>query len=145
MNPNSPKNSPMKNPNPKSPFKSPLKNPKSPSSSNLSICKSPYKSPYKSPCSSNLGFNDGNPRSESLKFDYYEDSTSVETDPKWGRELDSEGEPIYTPDPYDWENHEYTYVDAVFSNTDCEEEQWLDKLGPFSSEFLFLWVHVVFD
>ena len=138
-NPNSPKNSPLKKI--KSPFKSPLKNPNSPSSSNLGISKSRYKSPSKLEF---WGFNDGNPRSRSLKFEYYDDSTSLETDPKWGRELDSEGEPIYTPDPYDWENHEYTSVDAVFSNSDCEEEEWLDKLGPFSSEFLFLWVHVVF-
>ena len=32
-----------------------------------------------------------------MSFDSYEDEcSSVETDPKWGRELDSEGEPIYT-------------------------------------------------
>ena len=42
-------------------------------------------------------------------------------------------------------DREYSSIDAVFSNTDCEEEDWLDKLGPFSSEFLFVLVHVHFD
>ena len=32
-----------------------------------------------------------------------------------------------------------------FLNTDYEEEDWLDKLGPFSCEFLFLWLHVGID
>ena len=123
-----------------SPLKSPLKNPNSPSSSHLRIPKSPYKSV------SNIefkGFNDGNSRSG--HFDYHDDSTSVETDPKWGRQLDFEGEPIYTPELEMYPDRKYSSADAVFSNTDCEEEDWLDKLGPFSSEFLFLWVLVGID
>ena len=73
--------------------------------------------------------------------DYYDSyESSVETDPKWGGELDSEGEPIYTPEPDLNPDREYIYADAVFSNSDCEDEEWLDKLGPFSSMFLFLWV-----
>ncbi|XP_057528195.1 uncharacterized protein LOC130806949 [Amaranthus tricolor] len=68
-------------------------------------------------------------------FDSYEDGySSVEIDPKWGKELDSEGEPVYTPEPDLFPDREYSSVDAVFSNTDCEEEDWLDKLGPFSIE-----------
>ena len=97
------------------------------------------------------GFDDENSKS-SLKsfekeyFDYYaDDSTFVEMDPKWGRELDSEGEPIYTPEVDLRTDCEYSFIDAIFSNTDCEEEDWLDKLGPFSSEFLFLWLHVGID
>ena len=42
-------------------------------------------------------------------------------------------------------DREYSSTNVVFSNTNCEEEYWLDKLGPFSSEFLFLWVHVGID
>ena len=62
--------------------------------------------------------------------------------PKQGRQLDFEGEPICTPEPEMYPGREYSSADAVFSNTDYEEEDWLDKLGPFSSEFVFLWVHV---
>ena len=144
-NSSSPFKSPLKNPN--STINSPMKNPNSRTSLLLRIPKSPYKSPSKIEFK---GFDDGNPRSglksfEEESFDYYDDSTSVETDPKWGRELDSEGEPIYTPEPDMYPDREYSSIDAVFSNTDCEEEDWLDKLGPFSSEFLFLLVHVHFD
>ena len=128
-------------------MKSPLKNHNSPSSSHLRIPKSPYKSGSKIEFK---GFNDGNlifelPSFEDEYFDYYDDSASVETDPKWGRQLDFEGEPIYTPEPEMYPDRKYSSADAVFSNTDCEEEDWLDKLGPFSSEFLFLWVHVGID
>ena len=82
---------------------------------------------------------------------YYDDDyygsyeSSVETDPKWGRELDSEGEPIYTPEPDLNPDREYTSIDAVFSNTDCEDKDWLDKLGPFSSMFLFLMLLMLFS
>ncbi len=97
----------------------------SPEVSLLKICKSPPSSP------------------KYYDDDYYDSyESSVETDPKWGRELDSEGEPIYTPEP-DWPENpdrEYIVADALFCNSDCEEEEWLDKLGPFSSMFLFLWV-----
>ena len=72
---------------------------------------------------------------------YYDDEcSSVETDPKWGREQDSEGEPIYTPKPDLYPDRDYSSIDAVFSNTDCEDENWIDKLGPFSSMFLLLWL-----
>ena len=113
----------------------------------MRIPNSPYKSGSKIEFK---GFNDGNPKSglssfEDEYFDYYDDSTSVETNPKWGRQLDSEGEPIYTPEPEMYPYREYSSADVVFSNTDCEEEDWLDKLGPFSSEFLFLWVLVGID
>ena len=97
----------------------------SPEVSPLKICKSPPSIP------------------KYYDDDYYDSyEPSVETDPKWGRELDSEGEPIYTPEPHCFENPDYEYIaaDALFCNSDCEEEEWLDKLGPFSSMFLFLWV-----
>ena len=74
-------------------------------------------------------------------FDSYDDEcSSVETDPKWGGELESEGEPIYTPEVDMWPDRKYSSIDTYFSNTDCEDEDWLDKLGPFSSMFLFLWL-----
>ena len=80
-NPKSPLNSPLKNKN--SPLKSPLKNPNLPSSSHMRIPKSPHKSDSKIEFK---GFNDGNPSSELSSFedeyfDYYDDSTTVETDP----------------------------------------------------------------
>ena len=107
VNPSSPLKSPMKNPqsplksplkNPNSPFNSPMKNPFSPTSLHLRIPKFPYKSPTKI---ESKGFDDENSRSglksfEENSFVYYDDSTFVETDHTWGRELDSKGEPIYT-------------------------------------------------
>ena len=45
--------------------------------------------------------------------------SSVETNPCWGRELDSEGEPIYTPKS-DNPNHVYNSIDAIFAESDCE-------------------------
>ena len=57
--------------------------------------------------------------------------SSVETNPRWGRELDSEDEPIYTPRPDD-PNHVYNSIDVVFAESDCEQEEWLDSLGPFT-------------
>ncbi|XP_057546086.1 uncharacterized protein LOC130825072 isoform X2 [Amaranthus tricolor] len=60
----------------------------------------------------------------------------VETNPCWGRELDSEGEPIYTPEPDD-PNHVYNSIDAVFAESDCEKEEWLDILGPFTRLIYF--------
>lgn len=74
--------SPLKNP--KSTINSPMKNPNSPTSLHLRILKSPHKSPSKIEFK---GFDDGNPRFrlksfEEERFDYYDDSTSVETDPK---------------------------------------------------------------
>ena len=124
-----------------------MKNPNSPTSSHLRIPKSPYKSPTKIELK---GFDDKNPRSglksfEENTLDYYDDSTTIETNPKWGRELDYNGEPIYTPEPDLYPDHEYSSIDVVFSNTDCEEEDWLDKLGPSSCEFLFVLVHVDMD
>ena len=74
-------------------------------------------------------------------FDSYDDEcSSVKTKPKWDRELDSEGELIYAPEVDLWPDSEYTSIDAYFSNTNCEDEDWLDKLGSFSSMFLFLWL-----
>ncbi|CAO2837698.1 unnamed protein product [Amaranthus hypochondriacus] len=95
--------------NPKSPTTSPIKNPNSSLDvSPLKICKSPLSNPNY--------YDDG-------FYDSYEDDeSSVETDPKWGKELDSEGEPIYTPEPDLNPEREYTCVDVVFSNTDCEDE-----------------------
>ena len=133
--PKSPTNSPLKNPN--SQLNSPLKNPNSPTSLPLRIPKSPLKLPTKIEVK---GFNDENPRSglksfEEEYFEYYvDDSTFIETDPKWGRELDSEDEPIYTLEVDLWAEREYSSIDAVFLNTDCEEEDWLDKRSPFSSD-----------
>ena len=110
--------------NPKSTINSPLKSLNSPDFSLLKIPKSPLSNPK---------------YYDDESFDSYDDECSlVETDPKWGRELDSEGEPIYTPEPELYPDRDYSSIDVVFSNTDCEDEDWLDKLGPFSSMFLFL-------
>ena len=38
---------------------------------------------------------------------YDGDQSSVKTNPKWGRELNSEGEPIYTPKIEVYPNREY--------------------------------------
>ena len=105
-NPKSPIASHLKNP--KSLGTSPLKNPKSPTVFPLKIPKSPLK----------------NPKSYDDEFfdSYDDDCYSVETDPKWGRELDSEGEPIYTPEVDLWADREYSSIEAYFSNTDCEDE-----------------------
>ena len=123
--------------NPKSPTNSPLKNPKfainSPLKSLNSHDVSPLKIP-KSPLSNPKYYDD-----ESF-YSYEDECSSVETDPKWGRELYSEGEPIYTPEPNLYPVRDHSSVDVVFSNTDCEDEDWLDKLGPFLSMFLFLWL-----
>ncbi|CAO2829664.1 unnamed protein product [Amaranthus hypochondriacus] len=118
-----------------SPTTSPSKSPKNAKSSTVQSFSSPHVSPLKIPKSllSNPKYYD-----DDLFDSYEEDYSSIETDPKWGRELDSEGEPIYTPKPDLNPDREYTSVDAVFSNTDCEDEDWLDKLGSFSSMFLFL-------
>ena len=91
---------------------------KNPKSSTTSPIKNPNSSPLKI-CMSHLS----NPNYYDDEFyDSYEDGeSSVETDPKWGRELDSEGEPIYTPEPILNPDREYTSVDAVFSNTDYED------------------------
>ena len=40
--------------------------------------------------------------------------SSVETNPHWGRELEYEGEPIYTSEQDD-PNHVYNSIDAVFA------------------------------
>ena len=110
--------------NPKSPSTFPLKNPNSPNVSPLKIPKSPLANPK---------FYDDE------FFDSYDDEcSSVETNPKWGRELDSEDKPIYTLKVDLWPNREYSSIDVYFSNTDCEDEDWLDKLGLFSSMFMFL-------
>ena len=116
--------------NPKAPTTSPLKNPKTTINSPLEKLTSSDVSPLKIP------------KSALLNPNYYDDEffDSVETDPKWDRELDFEGEPIYTPEPDLYPDREYFSLDAVFSNTDCKDEDWLDKLGPFLSMFLFLWV-----
>ena len=123
--------------NPKTPTTSTLKNLKTAINSPLEKLTSPDVSLLKIPKSPLL-----NPKYYDDKFfDSYEDDySSVETDPKWGRELDSKGEPIYTPELDLYPDREYSSVDVVFSNTDCEGEDWLDKLGSFSSMFLFLWV-----
>ena len=63
--------------------------------------------------------------------------SSVETNLCWGPELDSEGEPIYTPETDD-PNHVYNSIDAVFAKIDCEQEEWLDSLGPFTSMFMVI-------
>ncbi|CAO2816047.1 unnamed protein product [Amaranthus hypochondriacus] len=55
--------------------------------------------------------------------------SSVETDPRWGRELNSDGEPIYSPEPAD-PNHVYNAADALFADSD--DDEWLDSLGPFT-------------
>ena len=123
--------------NPKSPTTSPLKNPKSAINLSLKSLNSPDVSPLKIPKSplSNPKYYDDE------FFDSYENEcSSIETDPKWGRELDSEGETIYTPEPDLYPDRDYSSIDTVFSNTDCEDEDWLDKLGSFSSMFPFLWL-----
>ena len=81
--------------NPKLSITPPLKNPKSPSTFPLKNPKSPIVSPLKTPKSPLK-----NPKSYDDEFfdSYDDDCSSVETDPKWGRELDSRGEPIYTPE-----------------------------------------------
>ncbi|XP_057518393.1 zinc finger BED domain-containing protein RICESLEEPER 3-like [Amaranthus tricolor] len=77
-------------------------------------------------------FDDENPKSDLTSYEedffgyYDDDSISVEIDPKWGRELDSKGEPIYTPEIDLWDdlffvrppsalqlNVECTLVDAL--------------------------------
>ena len=83
---------------------------------------------------------DNNPKRVDDDYSNYVDESdddyesSVETNPRWGRELDSEGEPIYTPEPDD-PNHVYNLIDAVFAESDCEEE-WLDSLGLFTCIFM---------
>ena len=99
-----------------------MKNPKSPKTSPLKNLKSPINSPLK-----NLNSLDVSPlKIQKLHLEnpkYYDDECSlVETDPNWGRELDSEGESIYTPEPNLWPDHEYSSTDVVFSNTDCKDE-----------------------
>ena len=121
--------------NPKTPTTSPLKNPKITINSPLVKLTSPDVFPFKIPKSPLLNPN----YYDDEFFDSYEDDYSlVETDLKWGRELDSEGEPIYTPEPDLYPDREYSSIDVVFSNIDCEDEDWLHKLGPFPSMFMFL-------
>ena len=74
-------------------------------------------------------------------YDDYE--TSVETNPRWGRELNSEGEPIYTPETEN-PNHVYNLIDVVFARSDCEEE-WLDSLGPSTSMFMDFCLYIFLD
>ena len=128
--------------NPKTPTTSPLNNPKTAINSPLEKLTSPDVSPLKIPKSPLL-----NPNYYDDEFcDSYEnDYSSVETDSKLGRELDSEGELIYTSEPDLYQDREYSSVDAFFSNNDCEDKDWLEAIFEYVSVPVgVLWLMMIF-
>ena len=59
----------------------------------------------------------------------------METDPHWGKELDSDGESIIIPDCYITHQREYEWVDIGFVESGNGDE-WLDSIVFFSCMLL---------